>query len=176
MNDWDARDILFTSLCGDVRMDVDLTARPIWQKFILAGLHTGFYPGGQTLAMRIYKALVEAAAVHGLWVKKSRHYSWTVYPVGNRPKAFNQELHDRYVADCLAWNLQHYTLRVYDGYAPTHGWFRAHTRTLKDTQWLKSLAAKYIDDDYRRRVEPFIKRVENGRLIVRRTNGKWSIE
>lgn len=175
MNVWDAKDILFSSSCADVHIAVELLQWRV-QERLLEGLRTAFYPGGGGVPQKLYEGLVEAAAVHGLWASRSRHRSWTICPVGNRPEAFNKELHKRYVADCMAWNLSHGPgNKVFDGYPPNHSLFLAHTRTLQDKHWLKALAAKYVDDNYRRRIEPFIKRVENGRLIVRRTNGKWSI-
>lgn len=167
--------LLESSLSTEAEIQVDLAAAGVRRRqWLLQGLQRGYYAGGHSLTARLYDALVESAMVFGIRVGAARRYWWTVHLVGDCPHGLRYELVERAKADEVAHKLGD-AARYYRA-ADTHNTFNAYTRVLQDKHRLKSLAAKYIDDQYRERIEPYIKRVENGKLIVRRSpGGHWSV-
>ena len=181
MDSWTAKRFLFSPPVRSVRFTIELAYSQSAQRgYLQEGLRTGFYPGGGGQMQQVYQLIIETAGSHGLWVKRSNRWPWRVYIVGDVPLALRRELWERYQADCVACRLAEscsgpatgeYWLNCKEG----DWYYYANTRTLQDKHWLRDLSKKYVDDAYHKKVEPYIKRVENGKLVIRRTNGKWSI-
>ena len=99
-----ALDILSSPLGGDAQCEVRLdAASQLRARWLKAALTTGFYKGGYSSVLELYNAIVEQAAVHGIWVRSGS--PWQVKVVGAPSLEMMQELVDRRQADIVAARL-----------------------------------------------------------------------
>lgn len=177
---WDAGKLLHGPLLGDLEFALDLTRSGRRHAFLLSGLRSGFYPSGKSDTQRIYVSILRTVNLPGMWVCRGRQV-WAIHVI-HVPDTVQAAIHERHCADLVAAKISGMEpprakadRDIFSEVEAYSHWFPAYTRTLQDKHWLKDLSKTYVDERYRQRIEPYIKRVENGKLVVRRINGRWSI-